>query len=211
MRTRPHFVFTLVALLGGISVAEAVPRTRTHTRDRFSRTVSVGVTLGLGSPSGLAGGFVEFRPHRVVGLIAQGGLGGSFGPAVGGTLLLSPFGTRGWALNLEGSFSRQFTYATDTQLPGGRTIPGYSNWLSFGLSTEWRPSRSLLIRVGGGYAMLLNTNDFGIVRADELPYVEQALGDFPGADPLDAARASLAGERFGVWYFHIDIAPVWRF
>lgn len=206
-------LFTLLALLTAAATAHAdppAPARRRVVRDYFRRTVSAGATLGVGSPLGLVGGFVELRPWRAFGVAVGGGLGGSFGPSVATTLLASPIGTRRWALNVEASFSHHFSYAADFGLSGGRELPGSSNWVSLGVASEWRPNRSLLLRVGVGYSWLLDTSEFGVLRQAELPEAEQAVGFLPGVTPVDAARAAIAGDTLGVWYVHIDIAPTWR-
>jgi hypothetical protein len=40
--------------------------------DRFARTVSVGTSVGVGGPRGIAGAFVELRPWRALALSAGG-------------------------------------------------------------------------------------------------------------------------------------------
>lgn len=206
-------LFTLLALLATTATAHAdppAPARRRVARDYFRRTVSAGATLGVGSPLGLVGGFVELRPWRAFGVSVGGGLGGSFGPSVATTLLASPVGTRRWALDVELSFAHHFSYAADIGLSGGRELPGSSNWIGLGVASEWRPNRSLLLRVGVGYSWLLDTAGFGVLRAAELPEAEQAIGFLPGATPVDAARAAIAGDTLGVWYVHVDLAPTWR-
>lgn len=207
--------FPLVSILVGLlafassAAADPAPRRRV-VRDYFRRTISAGATLGVGSPIGLVGGFVELRPWRAFGVSVGGGLGGSFGPSVATTLLASPVGTRRWALDLEASYSHQFAYAQGIGLSGGRELPAGSNWISLGVGSEWRPNRTLLLRVAVGYSWLIDTGDHGVLRESELPQAEQAVGFLPGTTPVDAARAALAGETLGVWYVHLDVAPTWR-
>lgn len=212
MRCRAALTLLAVALACSES-AHAHPRRRARrrvVRDYFSRTVSLGATVGLGSPLGLTGAFIELRPWRALGVAAGGGLGGNFGPGLAATVLLSPVGTRRWALDLEASLSHHFSYGRGLSLRDGRTPPGSSNWVHLGVASEWRPSRSLLLRVGVGRAWLLDTAAFGLLRQSELPAAEQALDALPGATPVDAARAALAGDTLGVWYVHVDLAPTWR-
>lgn len=196
----------LAVVAVGLS-AEAVPR---RVRDRFRSTFSLGGTIGVGSPRGVAGAFIEVRPWRAFGVSAGTGFGGAFGPSVDGTVVVSPFGTRGWALDLTASLSHQFGYASGPSTPDGRSLPTTSNWVSVGVASEWRPMRNLMVRVGAGRAFLLNTSGYGALRAAELDRMGNAVVEIPGQTPLDAARSALAGETFGVWFVHIDLAPVWR-
>jgi hypothetical protein len=199
------------ALALGASDGWADPRPRVRrVRNRFERTVLVGASAGVGSPYGFAGAFVELRPWRAASLSVGGGVGGGFGPSVGAMLNLNPLGGTTWALGVEAGLSHQFTYGRDLALPDGRTMPAGSDWFSGGVVFEGRPSRFLMFRVGAGYTTMLNTGDFGIVRANELAYAESFYDALPGVTPLDAARAALAGDTLGTWYFHIDIAPSWR-
>lgn len=187
--------------------SSAIPRT---VRDRFRGTVLIGATVGVGSPRGLAGGFIELRPWRALGVSVGGGAGGGFGPSLDVTALLAPIGGRLWALGVEGSYSHQFSYGAGLSMPDGRAMPTGSDWLSAGVTFELRPSRSLMIRVGVGRAWLMNTDDFGVLSRNELAYAESLYSVVPGVNPLDAARASLDGETLSMWYAHFDIAPAWR-
>ena len=209
MRCLP--LLTLLAFASVTATAHADPPARRRAvRDHFRRTVSLGATVGVGSPLGLTGGFVELRPWRALGVAIGGGLGGNFGPAIAGTLLLSPVGSRRWALDLEAALSHHFAYAQGRSLRDGRELPASSNWVSLGVAGEWRPSRSLLLRVGVGRAWLLDTGAYGQLREGELPEAEQAVAALPGATPVDAARAAITGDTLGVWYVHVDLAPTWR-
>ncbi|MDB4929221.1 MAG: hypothetical protein JWM10_1705 [Myxococcaceae bacterium] len=192
------------------SVARADPPRRRVVRDYFRRTVSVGASLGVGSPLGLTGGFVELRPWRALGASVGGGVGGNFGPSVMATVLVSPVGTRRWALDLEASLAHHVSYAAGRTLDDGRALPGSSNWVGLGVASEWRPTRGLLLRVAVGRAWLLDTGAYGVLRERELPEAQEAVALLPGATPVDAARAALAGDTLGVWYVHLDLAPTWR-
>ena len=130
--------------------------------------------------------------------------------AVAATVLVSPVGTRRWALSLETSLSHNIAYSQGRALGEGRELPGSSNWVGLGVASEWRPSRSLLLRVAAGRSWLLDTSGYGVLRQRELSEAEQAIGFLPGVTAVDAARAAMAGETLGVWYVHIDIAPSWR-
>jgi hypothetical protein len=203
----------LLALLAATASAHAdpdPPRRRRVVRDYFRHTISLGASVGVGSPLGLTGGFVELRPWRALGVSAGGGLGGNFGPSVAATVAVSPLGTRRWALDLEASLAHHFAYAQGRALSEGRELPGSSNWVGLGVASEWRPSRSLLLRVAVGYSWLLDTSGYGVLRQRELTEAEQAIGFLPGATAVDAARAAMAGETLGVWYVHVDLAPTWR-
>ncbi len=199
------FLATLLTMmtLGGTASAR-------RPRDRFGRTISVGGTLGAGSPRGITGAFLSLRPVRWFGAEVGAGFGGAFGPGVDATVLVSPVGTRRWGLNVSGSLSRQFGWSRGPTTPDGRSLPLESTWVSLGVASEWRPSRGFMVRVGVGRAWLLNTSDWGTMRANELDRADMALAGLPGSTPLDAARAALAGERLGVWFVHIDVAPTWR-
>ena len=211
----PSFKLTVFASLLGASLAASVahadpPARRRTVRDHFRGTIAVAATVGVGSPYGFGGGFVELRPWRAFGLSAGGGAGGAFGPAVAASAVLAPLGGRVWALGVEGAFTRQFSYGRDLATPDGRTMPAASNWVSAGVSFELRPSRGLMLRVGAGYSWLLNTADFGVFRRDEVDWVAQNYVTPPGVSPLDAARAAHDDRTLGVWYVHLDIGPAWR-
>ncbi|MBK8693266.1 MAG: hypothetical protein IPN17_13445 [Deltaproteobacteria bacterium] len=203
----------LIALLAAAASAHADPPQRARrrvARDYFRHTISLGASVGVGSPLGLTGGFVELRPWRALGVSVGGGLGGNFGPSVAATVVVSPVGTRRWALALETSLSHHVAYAQGRALSDGRELPASSNWVGVGVASEWRPSRSLLLRVAVGRSWLLDTSGYGVIRQRELTEAEQAIGFLPGVTAVDAARAAMAGETLGVWYVHIDIAPTWR-
>ncbi len=145
-----------------------------------------------------------------MGVSLGGGAGGSFGPAVDVTVLVAPLGGRAWALGVEGSYAHQFSYGAGLSLPDGRAMPRGSDWLSAGLTVELRPTRGMMLRLGAGRAWLMNTGDFGVLRREEIAWAESNTTPLPGVDPLDAARAALAGETLGVWFVHLDVAPSWR-
>jgi hypothetical protein len=215
MPMSPSFKLTVYGALLGACVSSAAwanpPPARPRVlRDRFRGTVLVGATVGVGSPMGFGGGFVELRPWRAFGISVGGGVGGAFGPALAVSTLFAPIGGRLWALGVEGAFSRQFSYGRDLATPDGRTMPAGSNWLSAGVAIEVRPSRNLMLRVGVGRSWLLNTADFGVFRPDEIAWVAQNYTAPPGASPLDAARAAHGDDTLGVWYCHLDVAPAWR-
>lgn len=181
--------------------------------DRFARTFSVGASVGVGGPRGVAGAFMELRPWRALALSAGATLGGSFGPGFDGTLTLTPVGTTGWTLGASGSLSRQLMWSDrwgGLQLPAGRTMPTHSDWASVAVVNEFRPSSSMMLRLSVGRSWLLNRGAFHVVRSEELPLLDGVDPGIPGATPLDAARAAARGQDFGVWFVQLDIAPTWR-
>jgi hypothetical protein len=204
----------LAGLLLGVCVgvptaASADPAApRRPRRDRFANTISFGGSAGLGSPLGLAGLFLEYRPWSWVAVQAGGGAGGSFGPAIAGTLYVDPIRTRGWALGVGGSASHNFSIFTGTPVPGRPALPAGTNWLSVEVQTQVRPSRHLFLRLGVGRAFLLDTQAFRLGTEAELNSVN--LPSFPLPTPIDAVRAAARDEAFGVWFVHLDLAPVWR-
>ena len=197
---------TLCALvLLGASTAEAAPRRARHApRDRFGSTLTIGFSNGVGSPRGVLGAFVEFRPWSAVGVAVGAGLGGTFGGAVDATVLLSPFGGRGWRFNLTGSYSRNYAYVR-LALPDGRCLPMQSDWLSAGASLEFRNAHGVMFRINGGRTFLRDTADYGVLRSEELTIMQNYVPNLPGNNPVDAVASALRGEGFGVWYASIDV------
>jgi hypothetical protein len=202
-----RFTLALSLLVPLSASAQERPRHRRH-RDRFTNTISVGGTLVAGSPLGVAGAFLEYRPVRWVSASVGGGFGGTFGPAVAATLYVDPVVTRVWALGVAGSISHNFSYVHGEVMPGRPPLPDGTNWVSVELQTQLRPSRGWFIRLGVGYAFLLNTSDFHIASESELGQV--SLPSFPVASPVDAVRAAARGDTFGTWFVHLDFAPAWR-
>jgi hypothetical protein len=198
----------LALLLLFPAVASAQERPRRRHRDRFSNTLSLGATLGAGSPLGVAGAFLEYRPVRWVSASVGGGFGGTFGPAVAATLYVDPIVTRVWALGVAGSISHNFSYVHGEVIPGRPPLPEGTNWASVELQSQIRPARGWFVRLGVGYAFLLNTSDFHIASESELGQV--SLPSLPVASPVDAVRAAARGETFGTWFVHLDFAPAWR-
>lgn len=200
-------------LLCASLVASTSPALANDAPDRFARTVSVGATVGVGGPRGVAGAFVELRPWRALALSAGAGLGGAFGPGFDGTVVLTPIGTAGWALGASASLSRQVMWTdryAGLQLPAGRTLPAHSDWTSVAVVNEFRPSSSMMLRLSVGHAWLLNRSAFNVIRSEELPLLDTIDPGIPGATPLDAARSAARGESFGLWFVALDIAPTWR-
>lgn len=181
--------------------------------DRFGSSFSVGASLGVGGPRGVAGAFIELRPWRALGLGGGVGLGGAFGPSFDATAVFTPVGTTGWAFGVSGSFSYQLMWSRSlngVQLPAGRAVPAGSRWASLAVVNEFRPSRNMMIRVSAGRAWMLNTSDFNLVRPEERALLDSVDPPIPGATPLDAARAALDGDTLGVWFVQVDIAPAWH-
>ena len=181
--------------------------------DRFGSSFSVGASMGLGGPRGVAGAFVELRPWRALALGGGVGLGGAFGPAFDATAVLTPVRTTGWAFGVSGSYAYQLMWARSlngVQLPAGRTVPAGSRWASVAVVNEFRPARNVMLRLSVGRAFLLNTSDFNVVRPEELGILDTVEPPIPGATPLDAARAAAHGDSLGVWFVQLDVAPTWR-
>jgi len=188
-----------------------LPATAAATpRDRFAGTLSLGATVGAGSPRGIAGAFLELRPVRWLGFGGGGGFGGAFGPAVDGEVLLSPVGTRGWALDLGVAFSHNVSWVRGPVAPHHASLPNSTNWLSVEAASEFRPSHGLMVRVGVGHAWLLHPSDFAVATTSELSQLWLQIHGVPGATPYDAVEAAAQGQGFGLWFVHVDIAPTWR-
>ena len=173
-------------------------------QDRFGSTLTFGFSNGVGSPRGLLGAFIEYRPWPALAVAAGTGLGGSFGAAVDGTLTLSPIGGQSWRSDLTGAFSRQFSYLR-LGVPDGRSLPMQSNWISAGAAVEFRTEGGTMFRIGAGRAFLLDTASYGAFSANEISYVQARAPSIPGATPLDAAASALRGDAFGVWFACVEI------
>lgn len=189
----------------GAAAVEANPR-RAHrpARDRFGSTLMVGFSSGVGSPRGVLGAFVEYRPFAALGLAVGGGVGGTFGAGVDGTVLLSPFGGRSWRFDLTASYSRNFSYLR-LGLPDGRSLPMESDWISAGAAIEFRSASGVMLRLGGGRAFLRDPSNYNVLHGTELSVMQNHAPDLPGSTPLDAAASASRGEDFGVWYGSIDV------
>lgn len=190
--------------------ADPRPLRPRNVRDHFRGTVAVATTLGVGSPHGFGGCFVELRPWRAFGLALGGGAGGAFGPSLAVSTLVAPLGGRVWALGVEGALTRNFTYGADATTPDGRSLPAASHWLSSGVVFEVRPVRNVMLRAGFGRAWLLDTRAFGVFHRDELDLLAQNYRAPPGSNPLDAARAAHDDRTLAIWYVHLDIGLAWR-
>ncbi|MEZ4392316.1 MAG: hypothetical protein R3A48_14600 [Polyangiales bacterium] len=204
----------VLALIGSLTVASLNARAESPPRpDRFARAFSVGASLGVGGPRGVAGTFIELRPWRALAVSVGAGLGGAFGPGFDATITLTPVGTAGWVLGASTSLSRQIMWTTSyagLQAPSGRSLPGHSDWASLAVVNELRPSSSMMIRVSVGRSWMLNTSGFNLVPAQQLALVDAVDPGLPGVTPLDAVRSAARGEGLGVWFVQVDIAPSWR-
>lgn len=201
-----------VLLATSSALAQTAPR-RAREASRFGSSFSVGASVGVGGPRGLAGAFIELRPWRALGIGGGMGLGGAFGPSFDATAVFTPIGTTGWSFGVSGSYSRQITWSRKldgVQLISGREVPAGSNWLSAAVVNEFRPSRSFMLRLSVGRAWLMNTSDFNVVRPEELPILDTLDPPFPGTTPIDAARAASRGETLGVWFVQVEVAPAWH-
>jgi hypothetical protein len=205
MLTRRGAVTLCALVLLGASTAEATPRRgRRAPRDRFGSTLTFGFSNGVGSPRGVLGGFLEFRPWAAVGVAVGAGLGGTFGGAVDATVLLSPFGGRGWRFDLTASYSRNYSYVR-LGLPDGRSLPMQSDWVSAGAALEFRNARGVMFRLNGGRSFLRDPSAYGVLRPEELNTMQDYVPDIPGRNPVDAAANALQGGSFGVWYASVDV------
>ncbi len=188
--------------------SNAVPRVARVRRDRFANTLSLGLTMGAGSPLGWVGAFIEYRPIRWVAASAGGGFGGWFGPAFAGTVVVDPIGTRGWTLGAAVSLSHNFSWVQGQVVQGRSPLPAGTDWASVEVQTQIRPNRGMFLRFGIGRAFLLNTAAFRIVNEAELASIH--LPTVPGTSPTDAIRAAARDEALGLWYVHLDIAINFR-
>lgn len=208
-------VLALGLALGAASVPlHADPLPVAHTRrhiDRFSGTWSLGASLGAGAPLGVAGAFLELRPARAISFDAGVGFGGSFGPSVAATAFVAPVTTRVFSPQVGVSLSHHFSYVHGVVVPGRAAMPSATNWLGVEVAAEFRPSRTMMFRLGVGRAFLLGTSAFALATQAEMSSLPDNPVPLPGATPYDAVRAAALGETLGVWFVHLDIAPTWRF
>ncbi|MEI8255961.1 MAG: hypothetical protein WCJ30_09855 [Deltaproteobacteria bacterium] len=186
--------------------AEAAPvvRHRRPRRDRWRNTISLGFSVGGGSPLGALGMFLEYRPIRWASLSAGGGFGGTFGPAVAGSLYVDPLVVGVFGLGVGASVSHNFSWP----IPSPVALPASTNWVSVEVQMQIRPSRGVFLRLGVGRAFLLDTQSFNVGTEQELDAVH--LPRFPVASPVDAMYSAARGEDFAIWYVHLDVAPTWR-
>lgn len=215
MRAVP-WVLACALMFPAVASAQERPVTRTRrvrrvVRDRFAGTWSLGASFGVGGPRGIAGAFLEVRPVRALGFHVGAGVGGTFGPAVDAGVFVSPVGTRGWSLNIGASWSHHFSLVSGVIVPDRGALPGSTDWIHVGVASEFRPSRNLLLRIGVGRAWLLGTGGFAIAAANEVDAVRASLPVDVGTTPADAVVAASRDETLGVWFFHVDVAPAWRF
>lgn len=193
-------------VLFGASTAEAVPRRarRAPARDRFGSTLLIGFSNGVGTPRGVLGTFLEYRPWAAVGVAVGAGLGGTFGGSVDGTLIVSPFGGRAWRFDLTASYSRNYSYIR-LGLPDGRSLPMESDWISAGAAIEFRNQRGVMFRLNGGRTFLRDTSAYGVLDAAEVGIMQNYVPHIPGNNPVDAVSSALRGEDFAVWYASVEV------
>ncbi len=184
------------------------PRHRRPRRDRWRNTISLGFTIGGGSPLGALGMFLEYRPIRWASLSAGGGFGGTFGPAVAGSAYIDPLVVGVFGLGVGASVSHNFSWVSGPIAPGRPSLPIGTNWVSVEIEAQIRPSRGVFVRLGVGRAFLLDTQAFNVGTEQELGLVN--LPRFPVANPVDAVYAAARHEDFAIWYVHLDVAPTWR-
>lgn len=217
MSSRSRVVCALLTVCGlwaaGSGHADPLTTERPRRRlvNRFAGTWSLGASVGAGSPLGLAGFFIEARPIRALSLGVGGGFGGSFGPSISAATYLSPYSTRVWSPQIGVSISHNIAWVSGEVIPDHAALPGSTDWVGVEIANEFRPSRSMLIRIGIGRAFLLSTSRFGVVSSAEVSNLPEDPAPVPGVTPFDAVRAAAAGDTLGVWFIHLDIAPTWRF
>lgn len=181
---------------------------RRSRRDRWRNTISLGFTMGGGSPLGALGTFLEYRPIRWASLSVGGGFGGTFGPAVGGSVYVDPLVVGAWGLGVGASISHNFSWRAGQMVPGRPPLPAGTQWVSVELQAQFRPSRGIFLRLGVGRAFLLDTASFDLASEQELDSVN--LPRFPVASPVDAMYSAARHEDLAIWYVHLDVAPTWR-
>lgn len=171
-------------------------------------TLAWGGSVGVAGPLGLVGTFVEFRPWRYIGVGAGLGAGGSFGPAAGGWLSIDPISLRAVTIGVNANASMNLALVRGSVIPGRPEFPTVSGWVGVGGQVQIRPSRSLFVRLGGGYQWLLDVQRYRMGTDNEL--IAAGLPQFFFATPLDAVRAAARNEGFGLPYAHIDFGTYWR-
>lgn len=174
----------------------------------WNRRFAIGATVGVGSPLGLAGAWLDVNVSRWVGITGGAGLGGTFGPAVG-------FGIQGrlgfwdrWGVYTGIGLSTNFTLQQYLTHPALRA-PSNSWWTNFEAGVEYRARSGVLVRGGVGYALLLNTGDFE--NRESMGYYGPRGNVAVGYDPVSAADAHDQGLAFGMLYTHLDVGYLFDF
>ncbi|MDP3278212.1 MAG: hypothetical protein Q8Q09_23700 [Deltaproteobacteria bacterium] len=181
---------------------------RTVRRNRWSQTLAWGMSAGIGGPLGLVGTFVEYRPVRYVGVSAGVGGGGTFGPSLAASLLVTPLSLKSFALGVSADVSSNLSLLRGRVLPGQRgDLPSTSTWIGVGGHIDIRPSRSFFIRVGGGYQWLMDVQRFNVATDAEISAL--SLSTAPLLTPFDAARAAARNESFGVPFVRLELGTYW--
>lgn len=178
---------------------------------REGRTV-LGAGLGLGSPYGHVGAYLDHQFSRRLSAEMGGGYSGTFGPAVGAMLRTGvyPSGTSFLSLGL--GFSVNFTdfdYATNctfatasrrcTSPSTPRMASGSANatWLNVGVAHDIAWESGWGMRYGLGIGFLTNPGQFP--RALDCPV------DETGARPCGVGVAEAQGATYYTFYLHIDL------
>ena len=168
---------------------------------RWRSHLGLGVTVGAGSPLGVIGGFVEANFHPAIGLMIGGGSGGTFGPAIGGTVHVRPFRIDGFAPYIALGFSTNFIpaqYHSDPSL----VAPANAWWINLELGAEYRLPRNFALRLGVGWAILLNTGAFTNQQVG--PQYGPLSNTELGWDPVSAADSHDEGHALGFPFAHLD-------
>jgi hypothetical protein len=180
---------------------------QTRHRDRWTQTIAVGGSGGVGGPLGLVGVFVEYRGWRYASLSVGVGAGGSFGPSAGATLSVDPISLRGFSLGVAVNASANLSIIRGEVIPTRPELPAWTAWVGAEAQMQFRPSRSTFFRLGGGYQWLLEVQRFRIASEDELANV--MAPKLPFFTPFDAVVAAARGQSFGVPFVHLDLGIYW--
>ncbi|MEI8254485.1 MAG: hypothetical protein WCJ30_02310 [Deltaproteobacteria bacterium] len=174
----------------------------------WGRHLGLGATVGVGSPLGLFGAFAEINIVPMFGLTLGGGAGGTFGPALGGTLNFRPLRAGHFAGYVGAGVSTNFLpeqYRTSPSIQ----VPANAWWFNLEIGAEYRSATGLALRLGVGVAPLMNTGAFTNVAYQNF-YGPQSNTDV-GWDPVSAADAHDLGRGLAVPYLHFDAFGLFDF
>jgi hypothetical protein len=188
--------------------AAAVEAARRAVDALWRRHLGIGLTVGCGSPIGLFGVFAEADFHPAFGLTFGGGAGGTFGPSIAVGAVTRPFRAGPFAPVLGLSYSTNFTpaqYRSDPSL----AAPANSHWLNIELGGELRLARGIALRLGVGWAIMLNTGEFTNQQVG--PQYGPLSNVAVGWDPVSAADAHDEGHALGFPFVHLDASYFFPF
>lgn len=174
----------------------------------WARHVGLGATVGIGSPLGLFGAFVDVNVVPAFGLTLGGGAGGTFGPALGATANFRPLRAGRFAGYVGAGVSTNFlpdAYRNSASIQ----VPANAWWFNVEVGAEYRSASGLALRLGVGLAPLLNTGAFTNVEYRNF-YGPQSNTDV-GWDPVSAADAHDVGRALTVPYVHLDAFGLFDF